>query len=235
MSNYSLVLSDELLQVFFDFKGGKVANPRIVENLLNYYHAPYLTTVKQLDRIGVKDNTPLFQALASQGFVSQTLDELVSYTRYKFILNDKESDYPYVNIHKDKVEKNFSLRFQIGENRDKAVQLISALCSDAKFILIFDTYFCDRWNDTKQLFQQVLPKKKLTLLHSGHLTNKDSEIKQINKAWTLRLDKRNTFSNSHDRYLLIDDKIEVLLSSGFDNLFSTDKDLTCIVRYKDET
>jgi len=231
MSDYSLVLSDDLLQLFLNFKHGKVDNPNLVENFLSYYHAPHLTCVNQLKRIGNED-TALFQPLAAQGYISQSLDDLVTKTRYKLILNTEKYDYPYVNIDQDKVEKNFTLTFGIGENRDKAIQLITALCLDAKFILIFDPYFCPRWNNTKNLFQKVIPHKNITLLHDGHLTNKDSEIKKINATWTIKRDRKGTFSNAHDRYLLIDNKIEIILSSGFDNLFSTDKDLTCVIRYK---
>ena len=72
----------------------------------------------------------------------------------------------------------------------------------------------------------------MTLLHDNHLTSKQSEIKRICKDWRIKLDRKRTFTDFHDRYLLIDDKIEIMLSSGFDNLFSTDKDLTCLVRYR---
>ncbi|TXK93716.1 hypothetical protein BMR10_15120, partial [Methylococcaceae bacterium CS4] len=232
MSDYSLVLSDDLLRLFFDFKQGTVDKPRLVEKFLSYYHAPHLTSVNQLKNIGIED-TALFQLLSAQGFIGQSLEELAKETRYKLILDLEKTLYPYVNIHQDKVEKNFSLTFSIGDNRDKAIQLITALCSNAKFILIFDLYFCDRWNDTKKLFQQVIPNKIITLLHDRHLERKITEIKQINANWTIKLDTRRTFRDSHDRYLLIDNKIEIILSSGFDNLFSTDKDLTCVLRYKD--
>ncbi|GFO73457.1 hypothetical protein BMR02_13395 [Methylococcaceae bacterium HT1] len=231
MSDYSLVLSDDLLQLFLNFKNGKVNNPNLVEKFLNYYHVPHLTCVNQLKRIGNED-TALLQLLASQGYIAQSLEDLVTKTRYKLILNTEKYDYPYVNIDQDKVEKNFTLTFGIGENRDKAIQLITALCLDAKFILIFDRYFCDRWNNTKNLFQKVIPHKNITLLHDDHLTNKTSEIKKINRTWTIKCDKKKTFINAHDRYLLIDNKIEIILSSGFDNLFSTNKDLTCVIRYK---
>ncbi|GAW87832.1 conserved hypothetical protein [Bathymodiolus platifrons methanotrophic gill symbiont] len=231
MSDYSLVLSDDLLQLFLNFKNGKVNNPNLVEKFLNYYHVPHLTCVDQLKRIGNED-TALLQLLASQGYIAQSLEYLVTKTRYKLILNTEKYDYPYVNIDQDKVEKNFTLTFGIGENRDKAIQLITALCLDAKFILIFDRYFCERWNNTKNLFQKVIPHKNITLLHDDHLTNKTSEIKKINRTWTIKCDKKKIFRNAHDRYLLIDNKIEIILSSGFDNLFSTNKDLTCVIRYK---
>ena len=230
MSEYSLVLSDELLKIYFEFKQGCTNNAKIIEKLFSYYHSPHITNTGQLKRISYKDSA-LLQQLAGQGLISQPLDKLVNQTRYKLILNTKKDEYPYVNIHDDKVEKNFSLTFRKGENRDKAIQLIKALCADAKFILIFDQYFCDRWSETQQLFEEVMPKNKLTLLHDGHLTSKQSDIKRICKQWTIRSDRKKTFTNFHDRYLLIDEKIEVMLSSGFDNLFSTDKDLTCLVRY----
>jgi len=231
MNDYSLVLSDDLLQLFLNFKQGKLDDPKLVEKFLSYYHGPYLTCVNQLKRIGIED-TALFQPLANSGYITQSLEELAEKTCYKLILNTDKYDYPYVNINNDKVEKNFTLTFKIGEDRDKAIQLITALCSDAKFILIFDFYFCNQWNNTKRLFQQVIPQKNITLLHDGHLTKKTSEIKKINTSWTIKHDTRKTFRNAHDRYLLIDNKIEIILSSGFDNLFSTDKDLTCVIRYK---
>jgi hypothetical protein len=231
MSDYSLVLSDELLKNYVEFKQGKVNKPKILEHLLNYYHSIHITNTAQLKRINYEDPA-LLQQLAAQDLISQTLDELVNQTRYKLILNTENVDYPYVNIYNDQVEKNFSLTFRKGENRDKAIQLITALCVNAKSILIFDRYFCNRWNETQQLFKQIIPNKKLTLLHDGHLEGKQSEIKRICNKWIIKSDRRKTFTNFHDRYLLIDDKIEIMLSSGFDNLFSTDKDLTCLVRYR---
>jgi len=230
MSAYALVLSDELLSVYFDFRQGKIANSRLLESFLSYYHAPFLTNVEQLKRIGINSEHELIPQLAAQGFMGESLEELAGKTYYKIILNTSSSEYPYVNINCDKVEKNFSLTFKVGEDREKAIQLIKALCDDAKFILIFDPYFCNNWRNTKNVFHQIIPKKKLTLLDSGHLGTKTSEIKKIYPEWIIKSDKKNTYTRSHDRYLLIDNEIEVILSSGFDYLFSTHKDLTCVIR-----
>jgi len=229
MSDYALVLSDELLALFIDFKLGRVDKPKLAEQFFGYY-APYITNTAQLQRI--ERGHDLLPQLAAKGLIAQSLEQLAEQTHYKLILNTEKSNYPYVNILNDKVEKNFTLTFRTGENRDKAVQLITALCADAQFILVFDLYFCQQWRDTQQLFHKIVPKKKLTLLHDGHLDIKISDIKKIYKDWTIKQDRRNTFTHSHDRYLLIDNKIEILLSSGFDNLFSTSKDLTCVIRYK---
>ncbi len=230
MSNYSLVLSDELLRVYFDFKQGQINNSDVVEKFLSYYHGPFLTCVDQLKRVGVTDAT-INQQLASQGYISQPIDELVRFTIYKLILNTENDTYPYVNIHDDQVEKNFSLSFKIGETRNKAISLIAALCAEANYILIFDRYFCKNWASTKALFTTVLPKKRMTLLHAGHLDDKTSDIKGIHSEWKIKRDTQNTFTDCHDRYLLIDNKVEIILSSGFDYLFSRDKDLTCVIRF----
>jgi len=233
MREYSLVLSDELLAIYFDFKQDKVKNTKLVERFFSYYHAPHLTNVEQLRRIEYREPS-LLQALAAQGLISQSLEKLAEQTRYKLILNTEKSYFPYVNVLKDSIEKNFSLIFRVGENRDKAIQLITALCANAKFILIFDNYFCDNWQDTQYFFKQILPKKNLTLLHEDHLTSKISDIKNIYAGWKIKPDSRHTFSKSHDRYLLIDNQIEIVLSSGFQYLFAMDKDLTCLIRFKEE-
>jgi len=231
MRGYSLVLSDELLSIYFNFKQGIVNDNRLLEKFLGYYHPPHLTNVDQLKRIGIAD-TSILQQLAAQGYISQNLEELVKLTSYKLLLNTENSENPYVNINHDSVEKNFSLTFRVGENRDKAIHLISALCENASFILIFDKYFCNNWNHTQEFFRQIVPKRRLTLLHDRHLSNKSGDIKQICSDWIIRQDRHYTFTNSHDRYLLIDGKVEVILSSGFRNLFVTDTDLTCLIRMK---
>lgn len=162
MSNQSIVLSDELLTLYYAFKQGNSENLNLVERLFSYY-APHLTNTDQLERINQESDSSLFQQLAQQGFISQSLEELVLNTQFKFILDTGKSDYPYVNINDDKVEKNFSLTFGIGENRDKLIKLITALCANSTDILIFDSYFSTNWNDTKKFFESVLPKKNLTI------------------------------------------------------------------------
>lgn len=229
MSDYSLVLSDDLLKVYFEFKQGNIESTDVLEKFLSYYHAPFLTCIDQLKRIGVKDDA-IEQQLASQGYINQSVGDLVPLTRYKLILNITNDTYPYVNIHKDRVEKNFSLTFKRGENRDKAIELITALCANARFVFIFDKFFCENWRRTKSLFDTVLPKKSMTILHVGHLSNKASNIKGICSDWKVKQDSKNTYTGCHDRYLLIDNKVEIILTSGFDYLFETSKDLTCVIR-----
>jgi hypothetical protein len=46
----------------------------------------------------------------------------------------------------------------------------------------------------------------------------------------LREDTRSCLNDSHDRYLIIDNKTEIILSSGFRNLFDIESDISCLIR-----
>jgi hypothetical protein len=229
MSQYSLALSDELLKVYFDFKAGSVSDTRLLEKFLSYYHAPFITSVNQLEAIN-HQNSSLMQQLAAQGYISDTVGQLAQKTIYKIILNTERSDYPYVNILNDKIEKNFSLSFKCLENRNKAHALIRALCADATSILIYDIYFEENWSTTKEFFQ-LLPTKKLTIYFGINPKQTiKTELKNTCPQWTIKQDTQNKLKNSHDRYLIIDNKIEIILSSGFYYLFKSNKDLNCLIR-----
>lgn len=235
MNKYSVILSDDLLKMYYSFKqGNQCDDQNLLESFFSCYQAPFLTNVEQLKRIGYDEKLfpQLFQQLSAQGLVCQTLEDLAKLTVYKLILNSNYSQFPYVNVLQDKVVNNYSLSFKIGENRDKVKEIIKALCEDAKFILIYDKYFCNNWRYTEDFFHSIVPKKELTILHDQHLLAKTSEIKFIFNNWKIKQDQKNTLKNSHDRYLLIDNSIEIILSSGFLYLFSEDKDLTCVIRKK---
>jgi hypothetical protein len=48
--------------------------------------------------------------------------------------------------------------------------------------------------------------------------------------WTVKTNTSPRYQNAHDRYLLIDGKMEVVITSGVDYLFDTDKECTLLVR-----
>ena len=95
---YTIVLSDELLKAYYDFKKSKSVEQDIITKLFKYYISGHLTNCKQLETIGVEDE-PLKQQLAPEGYIKQTLEELGEKTIYKFILNTERDDYPYINIY----------------------------------------------------------------------------------------------------------------------------------------
>jgi hypothetical protein len=229
MNEEALVLSDELLQCYYDFKNGKVNDSKLLERFLSYYHAPHKTTVEQLKRIGCHDTRLIQQLIRSD---SLPLEELAQKTFYKIILNTAKSEYPYVNINDDFVENNLSLTFRIGENREKLTKMIKAFCQDANTILIFDKYLIDNKEYTKQFFEALMPHRRLTVFYNKkHLNQRiKTEIKKICKDWFLKEDTKSHLENSHDRYLIIDNKTEIILSSGFRNLFDISSDITCLIR-----
>jgi hypothetical protein len=161
----ALVLSDELLKCYYDFQNGRVNDRKLLEKFLSYYHAPHKTTVEQLERIGY-DDPLLKRRLILSGDLSVPLEELAQKTFYKVILNTEKSEYPYVNINDDSVEKNFSLTFRIGENRDKLTQMIKAFCQDANTILIFDIYLIDNKEYTKNFFNELIPRRRVTVFYN---------------------------------------------------------------------
>ena len=71
----------------------------------------------------------------------------------------------------------------------------------------------------------ILPNKKVELVyHSKHLN--DSAVADL--QWSFSLD--DSLLTHHDRYIVIDNKMEIILSSGFKYLELTGKELTYVVR-----
>lgn len=61
---------------------------------------------------------------------------------------------------------------------------------------------------------------------------KIKEIKAICHQWKLPVQEqiKRQFRQMHDRYLIIDGQIEIILTSGIDYLFNDEKECTVIVR-----
>jgi hypothetical protein len=226
---YSLVLSNELLKLYYNFTSGEDVDKPLLTKLLRYYHENHLSCVEQLNDIENK-NDALKTQLAGSGYIH--FEDLYKKTKYKIILNTKESRFPYVNINNDQVEKNFSLTFKKNENRDKAIYLLKSLCEDAIQIWIYDKYLTT--NDYKNLIK-FLPKKRLKInFCNNFLEELKKELKKEYSDWYMPTLNKNIYDNLHDRYLRIEDKnkskIELILSSGFQYLFDTNKDISILIR-----
>jgi len=237
---YTIVLSDELLKAYYDFKKSKSVEQDIITKLFKYYISGHLTNCKQLETIGVEDE-PLKQQLAPEGYIKQTLEELGEKTIYKFILNTERDDYPYINIYSDKIERNFTATYGKNESRQKTIEHIKALCKNAQYVFIYDKFLNE--NIIREI-AKILPRKRLNIIHTQiyndhtkqwELNLSQSQItlfKNICKDWIIKEDRKNTYKNYHDRYLLIDNQIEIILTSGFDYLFDENKEFTYLVRKK---
>jgi len=225
---YTIVLSDELLKAYYDFKNSKKVDQNLITNLFKYYSI-HLTNTAQLKRIAIDVDDSFKKNLLRKGYTNQTLEELCEKTQYKLILNTEKDDYPYININADRIERNFTATYNKNESRDKTIKHIKALCRNAKYIFIYDKHINDK---VIQKISNILPKKKLNIIYKeGQLTQeKISSLKRECKDWKFQQDSKNIYNNYHDRYLLIDNNIEIILTSGFDYLFDENKDFTYIVR-----
>lgn len=229
---FAIVLSDDLLKEYYKFKHNGSYDNESIQNLFNYYKSPHITNISQLKRIDIEDSA-LFSQLLQSNLTQQTLVDLCDKTTFKVILNQEKSNYPYVSILGDTLENNYTSTYK-NSSRVKAQEHIEALMKNANNIFIYDKYFENNWNQTRKFFENLVPKKRLTIFYKeNHFQNKKTEIKNICQEWTLKVDNLQTQHRYlHDRYLIIDNKIEIILTSGFDYLFDESKDFTYIVREK---
>lgn len=230
--DFAMVLSDSLYTIWHNFMHGKNFGAGKTEKLLNLLQVPVLTNVNQLKRVGV-NNPPLEAALASSGFTGQSLEELVKKTLFKIILSEKEDTYPYVNIFRDDVRSSFTMSFMPGIERKKGIDYLRAQLESAKSVFIYDKYLSANWQNTKKFFTELVPKRAITVFYSQNqlVGQKISELKQICDKWNFAQDRTNTdYRDLHDRYLLVDSCLEVILTSGFDNLFDHRSECTIVFR-----
>jgi len=195
---YTIVLSDELLKAYYDFKNAKEVDQQIITNLLKYY-SRHLTNIAQLKRIAIEVDNSFSKNLLRKGYINQTLEELCEKTKYKFILNTERDDYPYLNINADKIERNFTATYNKNESREKTIEHIKALCRNAKYIFIYDKYMKD--NKVIQKIPHILPKKKLNIIYKeGQLSQTQiSCLKKECHDWKIQQDSKNTYPDYHDR------------------------------------
>jgi hypothetical protein len=229
---YQIVMEDELLLNYFQFKNNMNENPKLIQKLFTYYK-PFLTNISQLERIHFGDDDSLRAQLLGNGYKNQTIEELVEYTSLKIILSNSENTYPYLNINNDKIEVNYTGTFKKDESRTKCIDHLKKLCKNAKNILICDNFLGKKMDILEKVFDlfpnnisidyefkdtpQLDPKIILKLKNKKNLTK-------------IAVNPNMKYKDLHDRYLLIDSKIEVILTSGFDYLFDSSKELTYIVR-----
>lgn len=227
---YFHVLDDDLLTLWQQFKQGINVEIRPLEKLLRFYQPPHLTCAAQMQRCGI-DNPPLMQALAAQGFTNQTLAKLAEQTQFKYILSSENNIYPFVHLDAKNTSTELTYRFLIGKSRQALHEHLKNLLTNAKVIVVADKYLDENFSNTKQVFN-LLPSVACTVCLTYEISKQNqSEIKKMKPNLKLINDTRSDYSQRHDRYLLIDNTIEVTLTSGVDYLFDTRKECTAIIRY----
>lgn len=251
---FSLVIDDDLGEELCKFRNNESCNTRIVEKILHYYkNCPIFTTSDLMQRYYYDFPTILNTVLSNVttpriNIDSSTAIDIAKHTIYKVVLcNDKSKKdiFPYIYIGGDRIENNFTATFFKNEPRQKALEHLRSLLESARCIFIYDLYLADNWASFISFAQKCFP-QKLSIFYPKEIDSNNnanpkipkltqqqcSQIIQVGQSlWSFRPDRNHqSFSNLHDRYLIIDNKIEVIFTSGIHHLINTDKDFTYIVR-----
>jgi hypothetical protein len=226
---FSMCCEDDLLQEFIKFKHGESVNNDTIEKFLHYYKPKILPTKEQFS---ILDND-LKSELVSSTHIYDDLSKALLKTIYKICLSNTKNDFPYVNINGDEIENNLTGTFK-SSSRGKAIAHIKALLENANYIVIYDQYMGNNFKSFKDFIEQCIPQKRLTLECFGLNQDQKTTIKQIHNSYTVKDYSANNISpyqnGFHDRYILIDRKVEIILTSGIDYLMNNKKDFTYIIR-----
>lgn len=234
---FSLVVDDCVAQKILDFKMRKFASFDEIQKILQYYKKNPLFSNTELLRSYYGDNQltwVLSQASLLYRDIS-SIEELAMKTTYKIILTlDKKDGFPYVNVSQSRIENYFCSSFRKEESRDNAILHFKALLKNAKYIIFYDRFLKDAQEAFKGFAQKCFPQKRFNI----HINNFDvcgnlcSEIKNICKDWSISSINQKyeeKYSRLHDRYIVIDNKLEIILTSGIEHLMRNDRDFTYIL------
>lgn len=225
-----VVVDDDLFKEYHKFQQGKDFDPKIIKQLFHFYKKEIVSNIRQYDENGINLPLNLRSIMAHSKLTRQTLEELAeSRTWYKIILSATKNNFPYVNIIDDtqRIENNYSASFDMAEPRELAVKHLKSICLHANKVVIYDKYFSQKDRNV-DLLKEIFPQKKMEIIYN---MIEDRHIDLLRKWCALWFFTKNPLlKNRHDRYLIIDDKLEVILTSGFDHLNDTSGDLTYIIR-----
>lgn len=236
---YSFALEDNLFEEYHRFMnpGSGEYDKNIIKKLLSFHIYPFIFNLAQAKRTGITLSSPVSMQLHHTRYSIASLEQLADYTEFHCVLSTTKSDFPYINIFTDKIRTSVSGTFFSTENRDKAKAHIAKLCKSADTITIHDKYLST--SEANQLTRILPTEKKLTIvIHNKNIDGYDhqaikSTLQNACPHWQI-LEQELLVNSHHDRYLVIDDKTAIILTSGFSNLFSTVKDFTYIVVPIDE-
>ena len=236
--NFSLAIDDILAEELCKFRINQQCDIDMVERTLHYYKGyPIFTKSYFRQYYSNAIQTNLLQSISTINWDS--IETISKGTIYKVILSSQKNvNFPYISIYDDKIENNFTATF-MKDDRQKAKEHLKALLENAKCIFVYDLYLFNNnvWKSFIDFAQQCFPNKQLNIFYpqsivaGQNIQSQCSQIVQNNSQWSFSPDRTHqNFTNLHDRYLIIDNKIEIILTSGIDNLIDDSKDFTYIVR-----
>ena len=225
-----IVVENNLFAEYHKFRSGQPCDTKIIRQLLHYHCREIISNIRQYAETGIELETNLKSQMAHAGLRKQSLEELAeNHTLYKIILSTSKNHFPYINIMDNslRLERNFSASFDIDESRSFAIKHLKAICLHAKEITIYDKYISNNISNI-DILKEILPKKNLTITYTEIEDSFISELASKCSDW--KFIKNVCIRNRHDRYIVIDKMLEVILSSGFDHLNNTARDFTYLIR-----
>lgn len=243
-----LVLDDALFILYSRFNSGVDINTldKNTKNdlfaLLSKIKLPIALNAEQIRRCYTKLPDSLhdgvLEGIAATGAV-ESLEDTALDTVHGVILTLGKTSMPYVDIHDQTVDTNFSITIAAGQSRSLLVQHIARLASNAISLHIYDRYLFNGIRTGVTAFETLLNKT------TAEIICHDGKGKACFKALQSYLAGKNIsnpvkyalhlYQDMHDRYLIIEyptHSYEIILSSGFEYLFSDRKEITCVFRRK---
>lgn len=245
-----IVLEESLINEFFKFYYNKNYNPDIIQKIFNHFK-PFLLTNEQIIKYFENDNIALQQALSTQIPYCEYIDidselysvdfynEMLKKSKYKILLTQNAISLNTLDCHKvcikDKPTHIYAKKFESSSNRDKAQKHIISLMKNANKITIIDRF----------LYKDNIINNLINWFTENHLNHEIEFTLKGQKSQLSQNTITSRFNNegynvtcklindtTHDRYIIIDDKISINLTSGLENLFVKDKDFTYIISEK---
>lgn len=246
--SYKIVLSDKLFSIYKKASTQEKFNAKerkIYESLIGNIELDILTNAAQLERCKQSHNLPkvvyddLYSVLLTSDDKDLSLTELSKNTLFKLVVTQAENEIepPYFNLKKQHLLRNYTITRQHDQDREYLQVYFKHLLEDASVILIHDKYFSEDENNAR-LFECLLDENITIQYVENQEGNNGKFIRKAckqNTKWNIEQcdttqDKFNRFARSHDRYLLIDDKLEITLTSGFLYIWNNNKEITCVIR-----
>lgn len=246
---HQVVLDDALYKEYNAYKSSNPQNiipysQDKISRILKFSGGDILTNNAQYDRVIDKKDKNRQTALLNDPNRKKSLEDLAKDTTYKIILTDDKDKkkYPYVNINDDEIDMVLGGFIMRGKSRAKAIEHIKNLCADARSVVIYDNFFSGNSAKTKnnvKILTDILPKnRKLEVIYHKDPNNQPhfSEeciklIKSVAPNWII-LDR--ILPDHHDRYIIINETIQIILTSGFDHINNSNKEFSYIVRKYDK-
>jgi len=243
-----VVLCDELYSIykralFSGISRLSKSEFKMYEKLVSNIELDILTNFAQIQRCVKEQKLPqvisddLQPSLIISANSDVELAVLAQDTFFKLVItcNDTQRAPPFFNLTHSPIRRLYSITCLHNQSRDYLVAQLKVVMRNADKILICDKYFSENTRNNK--FFDLLPSKKLTIEYVQNAPRDrysnanfiDDNIRAAS-GWTKVQNRDPRFQQSHDRYLIVDDKLEIMLSSGYDYLWNQAKEITCVFR-----